>query len=251
MAKDLLYQYVLALGDDALILGQRLSQWAYKGPFLEEDIAMSNISLDMFGRANLLLEYAATLKGNGTTADKLAFKRNEREFSNHIICEQPNGNFADTIVRQFLLDAFYKLFLEKLTDSKDDQLSAIAKKSIKETTYHFRHSSKWVIRLGDGTEESHAKVQSAIDNLWMFTNELFEMNEIDNEMLEQKIGVDCSKLKIEWDKIINEVLSEATLNRPEDANMPTGGRQGIHTEHLGHLLSDMQYLQRAYPDATW
>jgi len=251
MAKASLYKYVLALGDDALILGQRLSQWAYKGPFLEEDIALSNISLDMFGRANLLLEYAATLKGNGTTSDELAFKRNEREFSNHIICEQPNGNFADTMVRQFFLDAFYKLFLQKLTKSKDEQLSAIAQKSIKETTYHLRHSSKWIIRLGDGTVESHAKVQSAIDNLWMFTNELFEMNEIDNEMLEQKIGVDCSKLKIEWDKIINEILSEATLNRPEDANMPTGGRQGIHTEHLGHLLSDMQYLQRAYPDATW
>ena len=251
MAKASLYKYVLALGDDALILGQRLSQWAYKGPFLEEDIALSNISLDMFGRANLLLEYAATLKGNGTTSDELAFKRNEREFSNHILCEQPNGNFADTMVRQFFLDAFYKLFLQKLTKSKDEQLSAIAQKSIKETTYHLRHSSKWIIRLGDGTVESHAKVQSAIDNLWMFTNELFEMNEIDNEMLEQKIGVDCSKLKIEWDKIINEILSEATLNRPEDANMPTGGRQGIHTEHLGHLLSDMQYLQRAYPDATW
>jgi len=251
MAKASLYKYVLALGDDALILGQRLSQWAYKGPFLEEDIALSNISLDMFGRANLLLEYAATLKGNSATSDELAFKRNEREFSNHIICEQPNGNFADTMVRQFFLDAFYKLFLQKLTKSKDEQLSAIAQKSIKETTYHLRHSSKWIIRLGDGTVESHAKVQSAIDNLWMFTNELFEMNEIDNEMLEQKIGVDCSKLKIEWDKIINEVLSEATLNRPEDANMPTGGRQGIHTEHLGHLLSDMQYLQRAYPDATW
>jgi ring-1,2-phenylacetyl-CoA epoxidase subunit PaaC len=251
MAKASLYKYVLALGDDALILGQRLSQWAYKGPFLEEDIALSNISLDMFGRANLLLEYAATLKGNGTPPDELAFNRNEREFSNHILCEQPNGNFADTMVRQFFLDAFYKLFLQKLTRSKDEQLSAIAQKSIKETTYHLRHSSKWIIRLGDGTVESHAKVQSAIDNLWMFTNELFEMNEIDNKMLEQKIGVDCSKLKIEWDKIINEVLSEATLNRPEDANMPTGGRQGIHTEHLGHLLSDMQYLQRAYPDATW
>ena len=251
MAKDLLYQYVLALGDDSLILGQRLSQWAYKGPFLEEDIALSNISLDMFGRANLLLEYAATLKGNGTTADKLAFKRNEREFSNHIICEQSNGNFADTIVRQFLLDAFYKLFLEKLTDSKDDQLSAIAQKSIKETTYHFRHSSKWVIRLGDGTEESNAKVQSAIDNLWMFTNELFEMNDIDNEMVKQKIGVDCSPLKSEWDKIIDDVLAEATLKRPEDTYMTSGGREGIHTEHLGHLLSDMQYLQRAYPDAKW
>ena len=251
MAKDFLYKYVLALGDDALILGQRLSQWAYKGPFLEEDIALSNISLDLFGRANLLLEYAAILGEKGSTADDLAFKRNERQFSNHILSEQPNGNFADTMVRQFFLDSFYKLFFKKLTESRDKQLSAIAQKSIKETTYHFRHSSKWIIRLGDGTAESHEKVQSAIDNLWMFTNELFEMNEIDNEMLEQKIGVDCSKLKIEWDKIINEILSEATLNRPEDANMPTGGRQGIHTEHLGHLLSDMQYLQRAYPDATW
>ena len=251
MAKASLYKYVLALGDDALILGQRLSQWAYKGPFLEEDIALSNISLDMFGRANLFLEYAATLKGNDTTADELAFKRNEREFSNHILCEQPNGNFADTMGRQFFLDAFYKLFLQKLTKSKDEQLSAIAQKSIKETTYHLRHSSKWIIRLGDGTVESHAKVQSAIDNLWMFTNELFEMNDIDNEMVKQKIGVDCSSLKSEWDKIINDVLSEATLKRPEDTYMTSGGREGIHTEHLGHLLSDMQYLQRAYPDAAW
>ena len=251
MPKDSLFQYVLGMGDDALILGQRLSQWAYKGPFLEEDIALSNISLDMFGRANLLLEYAATLKGNGATADELAFKRNEREFKNYILCEQPNGNFADTMVRQFFLDAFYKLLLQNLTKSKDDQLSAIAQKSIKETTYHLRHSSKWIIRLGDGTAESHAKVQSAINNLWMFTNELFEMNDIDNEMVKEKMGVDCSILKIEWDQIIDDAFSEATLNRPEDANMPSGGRQGIHTEHLGHLLTDMQYLQRSYPDATW
>ena len=251
MAKASLYKYVLALGDDALILGQRLSQWAYKGPFLEEDIALSNISLDMFGRANLLLEYAATLKGNGTTSDELAFKRNEREFSNHIICEQPNGNFADTMVRQFFLDAFYKLFLQKLTNSKDEQLSAIAQKSIKETTYHLRHSSKWIIRLGDGTVESHAKVQSAIDNLWMFSDELFEINEIDKEMVKEKIGVDRSSIKAEWDKIIDDVLAEATLRRPENIHMTSGGREGIHTEHLGHLLSDMQYLQRAYPDAKW
>ena len=251
MEKDLLYKYVLALGDGALILGQRLSQWAYKGPFLEEDIALSNISLDMFGRANLLLEYAATIKGNGITADDLAFKRNERQFTNHILFERPNGNFADTMVRQFFLDTFYKLFLQKLTESKDEQLSAIAQKSIKETNYHFRHSSKWIIRLGDGTAESHTKVQSAIDNLWMFTNELFEMNDIDNEMVRQKIGVNCLSIKSEWDKIIDEVLAEATLKRPEDIQIITGGREGIHTEHLGHLLSDMQYLQRAYPDAKW
>jgi len=251
MAKASLYKYVLALGDDALILGQRLSQWAYKGPFLEEDIALSNISLDMFGRANLFLEYAATLKGNDVTADDLAFKRNEREFSNHILCEQPNGNFADTMARQFFLDAFYKLFFEKLAESKDEQLSAIAQKSIKETTYHLRHSSKWIIRLGDGTAESHEKMQSAIDNLWMFTNELFEMNQVDNNMLTQKIGVNCLSIKAEWDQIIDEVLSEATLKRPENTHTTSGGREGIHTEHLGHLLSDMQYLQRAYPDAKW
>jgi len=251
MAKESLYKYVLALGDDALILGQRLSQWAYKGPFLEEDIALSNISLDMFGRANLFLEYAASLKGNDVTADELAFKRNEREFNNYILCEQPNGNFADTMVRQFFLDAFYKLFLQSLTESKDAQLSAIAQKSIKETTYHLRHSSKWIIRLGDGTDESHEKAQSAIDNLWMFTNELFEMNEIENEMVAQKIGVDCSSIQSEWDQIIDEILSEATLKRPKNTHMTSGGRKGIHTEHLGHLLSDMQYLQHAYPDAKW
>ena len=251
MSKELLFKYVLTLGDDALILGQRLSQWAYKGPFLEEDIALSNISLDLFGRANLLLEYAASLKGNGTTADELAFKRNEREFNNYILCEQPNGNFADTMVRQFFLDAFYKLFLQSLIKSKDAQLSAIAQKSIKETTYHLRHSSKWIIRLGDGTDESHEKAQSAIDNLWMFTNELFEMNQVDNNMLMQKIGVNCLSIKAKWDQIIDEVLSEATLKRPENTHMTSGGRKGIHTEHLGHLLSDMQYLQRAYPDAKW
>ena len=251
MVPDKLFKYVLYLGDDALINAQRLSECAYKAPFLEEDIALSNISLDMFGRANLLLEYAATLKGNGTTPDELAFKRNEREFSNHILCEQPNGNFADTMGRQFFLDAFYKLFLQKLTKSKDEQLSAIAQKSIKETTYHLRHSSKWIIRLGDGTVESHAKAQSAIDNLWMFSDELFEINEIDKEMVKEKIGVDCSSIKAEWDKIIDDVLAEATLKRPEDTHMITGGREGIHTEHLGHLLSDMQYLQRAYPDAKW
>ena len=251
MASNNKLQYVLFLGDDALITAQRLSEWAYRAPFLEEDIALSNISLDMFGRAKLFLEYAASLKSGDTTADDLAFKRSEREFTNHLISEQPNGNFADTMVRQFFLDAFNKLFLLKLIDSADNQLSAIAQKSIKETNYHLRHSSKWIIRLGDGTPESHTKVQSAINNLWMFTAELFEMNEIDIQMNQQKIGVDCSVLKPEWDKIVNDVFSEASVNRPEDEHMTTGGRQGIHTEHLGHLLSDMQYLQRAYPDAKW
>ena len=251
MSSNNKFQFVLSLGDDALIIAQRLSEWAYRAPLLEEDIALSNISLDMFGRAKLFLEYSASLKSGDTTADDLAFKRSEREFTNHLISEQPNGNFADTMVRQFFLDSFNKLFLLKLIDSADSQLSAIAQKSIKETNYHLRHSSKWIIRLGDGTPESHAKVQSAINNLWMFTAELFEMNENDIQMNQQKIGVDCSVLKPEWDKIVNDVFSEASVNRPEDEHMTTGGRQGIHTEHLGHLLSDMQYLQRAYPDAKW
>ncbi|SVA47979.1 uncharacterized protein METZ01_LOCUS100833 [marine metagenome] len=251
MASDNQFQYVLSIGDDALIIAQRLSEWAYRAPFLEEDIALSNISLDMFGRANLFLDYAAILKGNDTIADDLAFKRNEREFTNKLLCEQPNGNFANTMVRQFFLDAFNKLFLLKLINSNDDQLSAISQKAIKETNYHLRHSSKWIIRLGDGTPESHAKVQLAIDNLWMFTEELFEMNDNDIQMEQQKIGVDCPVLKPQWDIIINDVFLEARVNRPEDLHMTTGGRQGLHTEHLGHLLSDMQYLQRAYPDATW
>ena len=251
MATGNQFQYVLSIGDDALITAQRLSEWAYRAPFLEEDIALSNISLDMFGRANLFLDYAAILKGNDTIADDLAFKRNEREFTNKLLCEQPNGNFANTMVRQFFLDAFNKLFLLKLINSNDDQLSAISQKAIKETNYHLRHSSKWIIRLGDGTPESHAKVQLAIDNLWMFTEELFEMNDNDIKMEQQKIGVDCSVLKPQWDIIINDVFLEARVNRPEDLHMTTGGRQGLHTEHLGHLLSDMQYLQRAYPDAAW
>ena len=245
------FQYVLSLGDDALITAQRLSEWAYRAPFLEEDIALSNISLDMFGRANLFLDYAASLKENDTTADDLAFKRNELQFTNHLLCDQPNGNFADTMVRQFFLDVFNKLFLQKLISSKDMQLSAIAQKSIKETNYHLRHSSKWIIRLGDGTPDSHMRVQSAINNLWMFTTELFEMSEYDTQMEQQKIGVNCLILKPEWDIIVNYVFSEARVSRPVDGYMTTGGRKGIHTEHLGHLLSEMQYLQRAYPDATW
>jgi len=251
MADSTLFKYVLSLGDDALISAQRLAQWAYKAPFLEEDIALSNISLDLFGRANLLLEYAAELEEKETTADDLAFKRDERKFTNLLMCEHPNGNFADTIVCRFFLDAYDKLFLYTLSKSRDKQLASIAAKAIKETTYHYRHSSNWVIRLGDGTEESHRKVQEAINNLWTFTGEFFKMTQTDIEMVKKEVGVDRKALKPEWDKTINDVCNEATLKIPENSSMITGGRDGIHTEHLGHLLSDMQYLQRAYPGATW
>ena len=249
--KNPLFQYILGLADDALIIGQRLSEWAYRAPFLEEDIALSNISLDLFGRANLLLEYASEINGGENSADDLAFKRNEREFFNHLLCEQPNGDFGKTIVRQFFFDSFYLLFLVKLTKSKDSQLAAISQKSLKEVTYHFRHSSQWVIRLGAGTQESHEKLQKAVNELWIFTDEFFNMNDIDKMMVKQTIGVDRQALKVEWDKEINRILKKATLILPEKGHIISGGKEGIHSEHLGHLLSDMQYLQRAYPDAEW
>jgi len=248
---DNLYKYVLSLGDDALVIAQRLSEWAYKAPFLEEDIAISNFSLDFFGRANYLLEYAAKIKGGDITANDLAFKRNEREFSNHLIYEQPNGDFAKTMVRQFFIDVYNKLFFQELINSSDGQLSAIAQKSIKEIIYHLRHSSKWVLRLGDGTSESHKRAQVAINGLWMFTDEFFQMNQNELEIYKKGIGVDCLKLKTNWINNINDIINKATLSIPKDEYMQSGGRDGIHTEHLGHMLSDMQYLQRAYPDAQW
>ena len=251
MIENSLYKYVLSLGDDALIIGQRLSEWAYKAPFLEEDMALSNIALDMFGRANLFLEYASKIKLNKFTADDLAFKRNERQFSNLLICEQPNGNFGDTMVRQFFFDVFYKFFLEELINSKDLHLAAIAVKSYKETIYHLRHSEKWVIRLGDGTQKSHKKIQDAIDELWIFTSEFFEDNKEENQLIEKKIAVDRQSIKIKWNNKVNEVFKEAKVSIPNTSHKVIGGRDGIHTEHLGHLLSDMQYLQRSYPDATW
>ncbi|MEE2858597.1 MAG: 1,2-phenylacetyl-CoA epoxidase subunit PaaC [Candidatus Neomarinimicrobiota bacterium] len=246
-----LFQYVLVLADDALILAQRLSEWAYKAPFLEEDIALSNISLDLFGRAALFLEYAALVKDDDSDADDLAFKRHEREYVNHLLCEQPNGHFGDTIIRQFLFDSFYDLFLVELSKSNDKQLAAIASKSIKEVSYHLRHSSKWVIRLGDGTSESNKKIQESINKFWMYSDEFFIMNEIDKNMEKMKVGVNREALKSVWLKNIKKVFKEAKLEIPNETNMIVGGKQGLHTEHLGHLLSEMQYLQRAFPDAKW
>ena len=245
-----LFQYTLRIADSSLILGQRMSEWCSKGPTLEEDIAMSNIGLDLFGQANGFYEYAAQLDGS-RSADELAFKRNEREFFNHQLTEQENGNFGTTTVRNFLHDVFNFLFYTKLSKSKNETLAAIAAKSLKEVKYHLRHSSNWLIRLGDGTQESNLKVQDALDYLWQYTGELFEMDEIDNEMLDQGIGVDNSKLKKAWDEIVNNTLIKANLNRPEDGYMASGSKKGIHTEHLGFLLAEMQFLPRAYPDAKW
>ena len=245
-----LLQYTLRIADSSLILGQRMSEWCAKGPTLEEDIALSNIALDLFGQANGFYEYAAKLDEKKST-DDLAFLRNEREFFNHQMVELENGHFGDTIVRNFLHDAFNFLFYTELAKSKDKTLAALAAKSIKEVKYHLRHTSNWLIRLGDGTEKSNAKVQASLDNIWQFTGELFEMDQIDNELLSAGIAVDNTSLKSEWDNIVNKTLKKAKLSRPEDGYMATGGKKGMHTEYLGFLLAEMQFLQRAYPDAKW
>ena len=245
-----LFTYTLRIADSSLVLAQRMSEWCAKGPTLEEDIALSNISLDMFGQANGFYEYAAQLDGS-KSADDLAFLRNEREFFNHQMVEIENGHFGKTIIRNFLHDAFNLLFYTKLAESKDETLAALGAKSLKEVKYHLHHSTNWLIRLGDGTEESNAKVQESLEEIWQFTAELFEMDEIDTELLNAGIAVDNQALKLDWDEIVNSTLKKAKLNRPEDGYMATGGKKGMHTEYLGFLLAEMQFLQRAYPDAKW
>ena len=243
-------KYILRIADTTLILSQRLSEWCSKGPSLEEDIALSNISLDLLGQANGLLEYVSKLNGE-ISPDEYAFKRDEREFYNFQICEIENGHFGDTIMRQFLIDIYFKLYYQELEKSKDETLSALATKSLKEVSYHLRHSSNWVIRLGDGTQESKDKIQKSLNNIWKYTGEFFEMDELDKKMVKEKIGVNNKNLKKDWDKLVDETLIKAKLKRPEDGYMMTGSRNGIHTEMLGKILSEMQYLPRAYPDAKW
>jgi ring-1,2-phenylacetyl-CoA epoxidase subunit PaaC len=245
-----LFTYTLRIADSALILAQRMSEWCSKGPTLEEDIALSNISLDMFGQANGFYQYAAQLDGT-KSADDLAFKRNEREFFNHQMVEIENGHFGNTMVRSFLHDAFNLLFYTVLANSKDETLAALAAKSLKEVKYHLRHSSNWLIRLGDGTEESNKKTQDSLNEIWQFTGELFEMDKLDTELLSFGIAVDNASLKVDWDTIVNKTLLQAKLTRPEDAYMATGGKKGMHTEYLGFILAEMQFLQRAYPNAKW
>lgn len=245
-----LIDYTLRIGDSMLIMAQRLSEWCSNGPTLEEDIALTNISLDLLGQANGFLEYAAQLDGK-KTADDLAFKRNENEFFNLQITEQENGHFGDTIVRQFLYSSFFLLFYEELSKSKDENLAALAIKSSKEIKYHLRHCSSWLIRLGDGTEESNIKVQKSLNDIWMFTGEFFEMDEIDRVMEHKGIGVNNTSLKSKWDILINEVFINARIIRPKDKKMITGSKNGEHTKHLTTLLNEMQYIPRTYPDAKW
>lgn len=246
-----LYTYTLRIADDSLILGHRVSEWCGHGPILEEDIALTNIALDLIGQATSLLEYAAALEGKNRTADDLAFLRYEKAYSNALLVEQPNGDFGDTIVRQWLFDTFRVLFFNELLASKDEQLAAIAEKSLKETKYHWKHSSEWVIRLGDGTDESHERAQTALNNLWRYADDLFVMNEVDQELIAQGIAVDMVALKSKWLNQIQEVAAEATLEIPTNNWVQNGGRLGNHSEHLGYLLAEMQYMQRAYPGMEW
>lgn len=249
--QEALVNYTLRLADNALILGHRLSEMSSKGPFLEEDIALSNMALDMIGLANTLLEHAATTEGKGRTADDLAFKRAEREFYNALLVEQPNGDFANVMTRQFLIDAFEYHFYDQLKRSSDATLAAIAEKSHKEITYHLRHSSKWVERLGDGTEESHQRMLNALGNLWRFTGELFEMTEVDTLLLSKGIAVDLNSIRSAWEQTVRATLEKATLPIPQNVFMQRGSREGKHSEHLGYLLAEMQHLHRAFPGVSW
>ena len=246
--------YTLHLADNSLILGQRNSEWCGHGPVLEQDIAITNISLDLIGQARNFYQYAATLIGNKATEDSLAYLRMEREFKNCLLVEQPNGDWAQTILRQFFFSQYQYLLFELLQNSKDEQLAAIAEKSLKEVTYHLRWSSEWVIRLGDGTEESHQRMVKAIDEIWRYTGELFEAAGYEIQAVNEGIGVDVSKLKEPWQKKAGDIFSEASLMPPSGgwgAFMQTGGKDGKHTEHLGYVLTELQYMQRAYPGCEW
>lgn len=246
-----LYNYILGIADNSLILGQRLGELCGHGPSLETDIACTNISLDFFGQVRSYFQYAAQVAGDDRNEDTIAMMRTEREYVNVLLVEQPNTDFAYTIARQFLFDVYHYAFLIELQNSNDETLAAIAKKSIKEVSYHLRFSSDWIKRLGDGTNESRNRIQIAINDLWTYTDELFHQTEADKAMIAEGVGVDTLKLKEAYYKQIAEVLMEATLEVPELNYFQKGGKQGIHTEHLGYLLAELQYMQRAYPNMTW
>ena len=249
--KNNLYNYILGIADNSLILGQRLGQLCGHGPSLETDIACTNISLDLFGQVRSYFQYAAKIAGDQRTEDDIAMLRKERDYKNVLLVEQPNTNFAFTIGRQFLFDVYHLAFLTELQNSNDFTLSVIAKKCVKEVSYHLRFSSDWVKRLGNGTSVSNKKMQEAIDDLWTYTDELFYQTKADKEMVFEGVGVDVTKLKNNYYSHINKILLEATLEIPESKWFQTGGKEGVHTEHLGYLLSDLQYMQRTYPNMEW
>ena len=249
--KENLYQYILRLADSELIIGHRMSEWCGHGPELEEDIALINIALDHLGQCRSYYQYAAEILDDGSDENTLAYHRNERDFANFLLCEQDNGHYGTTIARSFYYDTYRLLFYQEMINSKDERLAAIAEKSLKEVKYHFRHSAEWVIRLGDGTEESHNKIQEALNDLWTYTGELFDVDDIDQSALNDGIGADIKALQTPWLNKVKEVLEEATLTLPEGDYFQKGGKNGVHSENLGYILAEMQYLARQHPTATW
>lgn len=246
-----LSEYLLRLADDRLVLGHRLSEWCGHGPILEEDIALANMALDLVGQANLLLDLAGKAEDRNRNADTLAYFREAVEFRNALIAELPRGDFGFTIARQFLVSTFEVLHLERLQASAHADLAGIAAKAFKETRYHVRHSADWMVKLGDGTAESHVRVQAAVNDLWRFTGELFETDDLERQLVSDGIAVDRAALQAPWREEVARVLSAATLTVPDDGFMQRGGRQGRHTEHLGHLLAEMQIVARSFPGAEW
>ncbi|WP_092014973.1 1,2-phenylacetyl-CoA epoxidase subunit PaaC [Marinobacter daqiaonensis] len=250
---EALQEYLLRLADSDMILGQRLCELCGKAPALEEEMALMNVALDLVGQARNWYEYAAELLDDGRSADDLAFRRDAQYYRNALMVEQPNGDYAVTMARQFFFDAWHYFTLQALTKAPDERIASIAAKATKESQYHLRRSSEWVRRLGDGTEESHERMQAAVDDLWRFTGDMIEADEVERQMFEAGIGPDPEQLVADWKGLVNEVLTEATLTPPpEGAWMYRGAKEGHHTEHLGFILAEMQFLPRAYPDAkTW
>ena len=243
--------WLARLGDATLVLGHRMSEWLSRAPTLEEDIAMANLSLDLIGQTRAFYTRAAELEGDGRDETTLAFRRAEPDYRNPLMVEQPNGNFADTMARHLLFSAYAAPLYERLAASNDAETAGIATRSAREMAYHLRHAGEWMIRLGDGTPESHAKAQAALDDLWPYVQELFEADDLDREVAASGFGVDPSTLKDDFDAAVDDVIARATLKRPAERRGQRGGKTGLHSEYLGHILAQMQFLQRAYPDARW
>lgn len=250
MSEAALFEYTLRLGDSCLILGQRLAEWTGHAPILEEDIALGNLGLDLLGQARAFLTYAGEVEGKGRCEDALAFLRDAGDFRNVTLAELPNGDFAQTMARHLLFATWHEMVLERLCASSDPTLAGVAKKGVKEMAYHWRHGAEWVIRLGDGTDESHKRMQAGLEAVWGYVPELFAMDAVDQAMVAAGVGVDLAALRAPWEERVGAVLAEATLARPS-VIVRSNGKQGVHSEHLGHILPEMQFLQRTYPGLEW